>query len=963
MDSHHYLGPVADPASEAGLRAGSPVSQMRCAVRKRFAAGVLVFVLAAPAMVGLVIWEFGPRYRAEATVQVNPIRPRILYRTDDNMTGRSYAEFFATQLAIVRSSEVLTRCLNDPAVSGAPFLAGMDDPVQRLRDVLEVERLGSTQLFSVSISWDSPQGVAVVVNGAVRAYLGYLDEADTSSQNRKLQLLNQERTKLKQDVEMKVTALAKQRASFAGDPNAARGVVLRDPVSITYEAIVDIQTRRATLNARLSSRRALLEKKDLRVPARQLEEALDRDPDVQRLTALTDQFRRELLASEAEAASPAVNMVQTRINMDSRIMALNQEIARRELQLAWLSRPPADGPATESKDAKADVPAGLILEALADHPEAQRLAALSAQLRQELASVEASSSVPLAAAVRERLNAEPQIAALRQEEARREIELAVRSETLSKAHPSLQHSKATRDGVEERLRKAEEESKGKVVEELKAEMKQDSEQRAKEIRTQLKTLDEQIRPYRDKALANTKSILTALRKRLDELEPELRLKVTEEMKQNARRRATELRAQLRSAEEQIERLRDQARGRASDRLKESARAEVQREIDEVQEQVVALDRSEADLRTMLKSQAAQRTDTERRAAEVRQMEEDLARSQQSLQGVEQRLHELEVEASAPGYISIASFAKDPVSPEPYIGRRVKYSIVGVMGAAGLALLAMILLDRRDDRVWSADDLHFQTDAELLGCVTHWDSEPGGALGEPALLCHPGAQSLAAEEIRNLMAGILYPADGKPARTLLITGAAPGDGRTTIAVNLAAAVAGLGKNVLLVDANFRKPDVAGVFAFGNVPGLGDVLAYGADPAKVIRSTQLPCLSVLTAGTTPSDSVGLLGSGSMSSLLDRLRSEYDYVFIDAPPVVLADARVMAPMVDGVVCSFRALASRRAAVRECLTTLRRLGARTVGIALVGVNPKHNGHRAAVQMLTTYTQLDHTPEPTKGA
>jgi len=934
------------------------MSQVRRAVRKRLAWGILVFIFAGPAAVGLAVWKYRPYYRAEATLRVNPIRPRILYRTDENTPSRRYADFFATQLAIVKSAEVLNRCLSDPAVSDAPLLAGVDDPVRALRDTLEVQRLERTQLFSVSVRGAKAQGLAGLVNGIVRAYLGYLDEADNTSQNRRVQLLDAERKKLKDDVELKANALAKLRATVAADLNAAPGVVYRDPVNIAYEVLVDIRTRRAPLKARLGTLQAKLKAADVRVRSVQIEEAVDRDPQVQRLTGLRDQLRRELLSMDAEAAAPAATAVQARVNIDLRISALNQEAARRELQLAWLSQAPEEGAPSAREDGRVDVPMGLVLQAFADHPEAQRLITLSAQLRQELASIEARPAVPSAAAVRERLNAEPQIVALRGEEVRKEVELAVMSETLRIGHHSLRHTKAVLDGIRQRLAKTKAELKGEVTKELRQEIKEDSEQRAKELRAQLQSVEERIGPYREHAFRNTKAVLAALRKRLGELEPKLKSEVIGEMKQNAKQRANELRTQLQSVEKQIEQQRAQARPGIVQRLKENARDSVRREIENLKAELAALDTSESALKGMLKEQAKRRKDTDRKAAELRAREEDMARTRQSLRDIEQRLHELDVEAAAPGYISIASYAKEPVTPEPYVGRCVKYSIVAVIAAAGLALLVMILLDRRDDRVWSAEDLRFPTGAELLGCVTHWDGELRESAGKPALLCHSGAPSLAAEEVRNLMAGVLYPADAKPARTLLVTGAAPGDGRTTLAANLAACVAGLGKNVLLIDANFRKPDVAGLFGLGNIPGLGDILAYDADPAKVIRTTDIPCLSVLTAGSSPSDSVGLVGSGPMQDLLRWVRAQYDYVFIDAPPLMLADARVMAPMVDGVVCSFRALASRRAAVHECLATLRRLGARTIGVALIGVNPRHNGHRAAARALTTYVQVEHTPE-----
>jgi succinoglycan biosynthesis transport protein ExoP len=279
-----------------------------------------------------------------------------------------------------------------------------------------------------------------------------------------------------------------------------------------------------------------------------------------------------------------------------------------------------------------------------------------------------------------------------------------------------------------------------------------------------------------------------------------------------------------------------------------------------------------------------------------------------------------------------------------------------VGAMGLAVLAMILLERRDDRIWSAEDLDISGKVELLGSL------PGGgtrarAAEHAALVCRSDPDSFFAEEVRNLAAGVLYPTGGKPVRTVLITSAAPGDGKTTLAVNLATCIANLGKRVLLIDANFRKPDVAGLFKLGNIPGLGDVLAYGSDLDEIVHT--IDGLSVLTAGTPPPPGLHLLGSSAMKSILEQSGERHDYVIVDAPPLMLADARMLAPMVDGVVCSFRALASRRAAVEESLATLRRLGARTIGVALMGVNPKLNGFKGSAKTLSAYTRLKEPDGP----
>jgi len=951
-----------EPALHMGEAHHSPGLHVRRAVRKRLAIGIVVFVLAAPATVALVISRFQPEYRAEASVQVNPIRPRILYRTDENSPSQSYQIFFNTQLAVIRSDVILGRCVSDPVVSGSPLFEGkVEDPIATLRRAVVVQAVPSTQLFTVSVTDEHSQGLAAVVNTIVKTYLGYLDQTDSVAQNRRIQLIDSERKKLQLEVEAKTAALAKLRAVVAGDPNAGGGNPLRDPLSILHQALVDVRTKQSSLKARLDPLQALLKGGQILVPDRFVEDTLDRDLEIQHLTAMTVQVRRELLGAETEAMTPPVPAVEARLRADPRVMALRQEIARCELQLAGLTEDPGKvaepdvrGPAEQ---APPDAPGGSAL----DHAtEVQRMTGLRAHLRQESAALEMISATPPASAVRERIEADSQVRMLREDLAVKELQLAVQSETLSDKHHAITNTKAAIEGIRTRIAKLEVEVREKIVQSLQREMKEHADQRKKEITAQLKQIDDEIGPHQQKAAKETRALLEGLRGRLASAERELRTTIVEDVKKEATRRAEDLRVQLKSLDVQVKNRREAARAGTVARLKEEALAGIRRQVEDLDTEQRASQANHNELKGLLAKQSEDGVTTERRSAQLKALEDDLARGQQSLQGVEQRLHELEVEAGAPGYITVASMASDPKTPEPYTDKRVKYGVVAVLGAAGLAMLVMLLLERRDDRIWSADDLEPVVGAELLGCIPQWGGPrtPGNV---PALFCQPESRvpAIVAEEIKNLMAGILYPADGREARTVLVTGAAPGDGKTTLAVNLAACVAGLGKTVLLIDANFRKPDVARVFQLGNIPGLGDILAYGADPAEVLRDTAVASLKVLTAGTTPPSSVDLLGSSAMKENLDRFKSQFDYVFIDGPPLILADARVMAPLVDGVVCAFRAMESRRPAVHDALATLRRLGARTLGVVLTCVPLKHNGYAMTARALSAYTQTEGPAQP----
>ena len=767
MDSELFPDPIANMTPTQSPKAASPLAAVKRAVRNRLKLGILLFVLAAPVAVGLAVWKSAPYYEAEAVVEVHPIRPRILYNTNDNEPGRSYESFFQTQMAKVSSDVVLSKCIDDPSVRNTPLFRnattfrGRPNPLRVLRGALTVKRIENTQLFSVSVRADSPDGLATIVNAVIREYRAYVDQADAVSENRRLQVLDAERKKLRLEVDTKMSALAKVREGLAGDPNGAPGSLSRDPVSVTQEAIIEAKTQRAAAKARLERLQAAPEAGAGQVVGVPVAAALVDDPDLRHLIG-GSQTRREFVSTDA---------------------------------------PPSCG---------------------ADN-----------------------------AKVQEMMESDPSVKSLREEIAKQELDLAVMSQTLQDSNPALRRLRIT---------------------------------------------------------------LQTNRERLDQLENELVVKITKAVRQ----------------------------------MRQDARAE---DIRKLEGDVEGLAIREAALQDLLKTQVEQRAVYERKAAELRSREEDLKRSQQSLAGVEQRLHELEVESGAPGFTSIASTAIEPKAPEPYLARCANFIAVAVAGAAGLVLLCLVLLDRRDDTIWTPDDMHYAVGAEMLGCVPDGGPALGGPVDGTALVCRREPYSLFAEQLRNVMAGVLYPADGKPARTVLVTGAAPGDGKTTLAANLATCVAGLGKRVLLIDANFRKPDLARVFNLGNIPGLGDILAYGADPQQIVHHVDIPNLNVLSAGSPPSCSAGMLGSNAMRETLKHFSAEYEYVIIDGPPLMLADARILAPMVDGVVCSFRALASQRAAVEQSITTLRRLGARTIGVALMGVSSKHVGYQAAIKALDAYT------------
>ena len=188
-----------------------------------------------------------------------------------------------------------------------------------------------------------------------------------------------------------------------------------------------------------------------------------------------------------------------------------------------------------------------------------------------------------------------------------------------------------------------------------------------------------------------------------------------------------------------------------------------------------------------------------------------------------------------------------------------------------------------------------------------------------------------ESVRTLRNSILLAGFERPYRSLLVTSAAPGDGKTTTAVNLAAAHAQQGKRTLLIDGDLRRPSVHRNFHLPSTVGLSNVLAGELPWREACRRVEeVPALAVLAAGAPSRRAADLVGRG-LTQLLEDAASEYDLVILDAPPLLgFAEPLQMATAAEGVLVVARAGQTSRKAVGTVLATLTRLRAKVVGVVL---------------------------------
>jgi capsular exopolysaccharide synthesis family protein len=190
--------------------------------------------------------------------------------------------------------------------------------------------------------------------------------------------------------------------------------------------------------------------------------------------------------------------------------------------------------------------------------------------------------------------------------------------------------------------------------------------------------------------------------------------------------------------------------------------------------------------------------------------------------------------------------------------------------------------------------------------------------DPRLVAAIAPQSLAAEQYRSLRTRIKRAEAGRPIRSILITSPEKGDGKSLTAANLALTMAQeFQQRVLLLDGDLRRPSVARLFGVSEGPGLSDVLMGAIDLDASLIHLADQHLTILPAGTPPHQPAELLGSASMRRVLDGLRTRFDRILIDMPPVApLADVHVLAPLADGVLMIVRAGVTPKPAIERALS-----------------------------------------------
>ncbi len=278
------------------------------------------------------------------------------------------------------------------------------------------------------------------------------------------------------------------------------------------------------------------------------------------------------------------------------------------------------------------------------------------------------------------------------------------------------------------------------------------------------------------------------------------------------------------------------------------------------------------------------------------------------------------------------------------------TMLGFMLGVGLAFL----VELANDLVRTPGDVAKYLHIPLLGVIPDASEDSQVRRIE---LCHAvrlAPYSVISESYRRCRTNLKLSGTTESLKSVLVSSGMPGDGKTSVAVNLAAAFVAANKKVLLIDANFRQPGLERLFpkihtdqleeklqAEGFDFGLSSVLMKQCGIQEAVRPGGIEGLDIIDCGPLPANPAELLGSPRMEELLIQQRNNYDHIIIDGPPVLLvSDAKGLARLVDATILVFNAAITSRGAAQRTIREFREVNAKIVGCVLFAVRSMKGGY-----------------------
>ncbi len=323
-----------------------------------------------------------------------------------------------------------------------------------------------------------------------------------------------------------------------------------------------------------------------------------------------------------------------------------------------------------------------------------------------------------------------------------------------------------------------------------------------------------------------------------------------------------------------------------------------------------------------------------KTTQYRILDREVESSKAIYDSVLQRLKEIDVTGGIQSAgIQVVDHAFTPRSPFiPKVPRNLTLAVlVGLLGAVGIAFLREFL----DRTIKTPEEIREIMRLPVLGVIFKFAENKNYAQltvpAEKLYLADP--RSPFSEAIRTVRASIMLSSRDQAIRSVLITSCWPGEGKTTVASNLALSLAFGTNRVLLVEADLRHPSIAKNFGIDDSKsGLSNYLMSYSDPNEIVHPTELPQLYVLPSGSVvPPNPSELLQSGGMNELLRRLKADFDYIILDSSPAIgIADSLVISTIVDATVVVASTGVTMRRDISHLVKQISDVNARFLGVVV---------------------------------
>lgn len=382
---------------------------------------------------------------------------------------------------------------------------------------------------------------------------------------------------------------------------------------------------------------------------------------------------------------------------------------------------------------------------------------------------------------------------------------------------------------------------------------------------------------------------------------------------------------------EIERQRELRRAALKEQLAENRVGSLDEDIEQLKFEMAVLQQQEKQLQAEVDKtrQVAEQFGVKSIEVEIMRSEKDSVEQTFKMIADERRRLQIELQRSKPRIEVIQKASRPRVADQD---RQIQLAVLAGLGGLAFPIAGILWWDTRGKRVNTPGEVSDTTGIDVLGTVPLVPARAAKHLNSDGRRFQHW-KAIFAESVRGIAARLLRQGEEDQVRVVLVTSAFGGEGKTTVASQLAISLAQMGQRTVVVDFDLRRPSLDGVFGVENTRGVSEVLRGETTWEESVVSTGMENLDLIPAGHWTHRGLAVLANGVVGGMFSQLRQRYDFVIVDGSPVLpMADTRFVSTHVDGVVMSVLRDVSRMPKVAAAYRTLAAFRANILGAIVTG-------------------------------